>query len=236
MTQPVLLHPLPPTFATTREALRALACYVLAPARKLRTGRIGLQPFGDGFATPPIVEGARLGVEADELRWIPGEALPITTVRAGAVFAGVELTADPGVGDDLPPFEPDVPLPVDAEASRALGAWYAFGQRVLDEALPGAVDVSVSEATLWPEHFDLAVVVGLGGGANVNVGASPGDTYHDDPYFYVGPHDVSALDGDFWNAPFGALLPYSDLLASPSPLKAATDLVTAGIALVRGST
>ncbi len=225
MTQLVAL---PPTFATTREALRALACYVIAPARKTRTGRIGLVPFGDGFATPPLEGGVRLAVEGAELCWVPGDRTAITTLREASAFAGVELSSDPGVGHDLPPYEPEARLDVDAAASRALGAWYAFGARVLTAVPTDGVDVT--EATLWPEHFDLAVVAKLAGGAQVNLGASPGDSGHADPYVYVGPHNVTGLDGDYWNAPFGALLGYEDLRAAPDPLAAAVEFVTTGLA------
>lgn len=225
------LGPLPTTFATTREALRALACYVVAPARKARTGRIGLEPFGEGFATPTFDDGSRLAVEGGELRWVPGDAIPITTVQAAAEWAGVTLSADPGVGHDLPPFTPEARLAVDGAASRALGAWYAFGERVLD-GLPAGEGRVVSAAQLWPEHFDLAVVVERTGAGGVNVGCSPGDDGHRDPYVYVGPHDLSGLDGDFWNAPFGALLPYATLAAAPDPVATAIDFVATGLDLL----
>jgi hypothetical protein len=60
------------------------------------------------------------------------------------------------------------------------------------------------EPVLWPEHFDLAVTVD-----EVNYGVSPGDTYLDEPYAYVGPWQ--ARTGPFWNAPFGAARPLSEL-------------------------
>jgi hypothetical protein len=48
------MESLPETFAATREALRALCCYAVAPARKARTGRIGLRPYDGAIATPPF--------------------------------------------------------------------------------------------------------------------------------------------------------------------------------------
>lgn len=224
MTQ---LDPLPPTFASTREALRALACYVIAPARKARTGRIGLEPFEGGFATPPLEGDRRLAVAGADLCWVPGDRSAITTLRDASAFAGVELSPDPGVGHDLPPFEPDTRLEVDPDASRALGAWYSFGARVLD-ALPSD-GMDVTEATLWPEHFDLAVVAELPGGAKVNIGASPGDSFHAEPYVYVGPHELTGLDGDYWNAPFGALLGYAQVRATPDPHATAVGFVETGL-------
>ncbi len=203
------LPALPPSFASTRESLRTLACYVISPARKARTGRIGLRSTGDGFGTPPFDDGSRLLVEGDRLVRDPGDSIPITTLPAAAGFVGVELSPDPGVGHDLPPYRPDEPLAVDRDASLALGAWYAFAQGALDRLREEWTDGTISEAQLWPEHFDLAVIVELENGAKVNVGFSPGDAFSPEPYAYVGPHDTAGLDGDYWNAPFGAYLPYA---------------------------
>jgi hypothetical protein len=203
--------PLPDGFTTTRDALHALACYVISPARKARTGRIGLRPTGEGFATPRFDDGSRIVVRGDQLAVEPGDAIVITTLRAAAPFLHVELNPDPGVGSDLPPFEPDTPLDVDTTASLALGQVYGLGQSVLDRFRGRLTQGSatISEAQLWPEHFDLAVVVELAGGRGVNVGFSPGDSFLDEPYTYVGPHDMTGLEGDYWNAGFGAYLPYS---------------------------
>lgn len=227
-----MLETLPPRFVPTREALRALACYVVAPARKAATGRIGLRPTGDGFGTPPFDDGTRIVVRGDELLREPGGGIEITTLRTAAAFLGVGLAPDPGVGHDLPPFEPDAPLDVDAGASFALGAWYAFGQALLDD-LPGLGSVvTVSEAQLWPEHFDLAVIVGVDGGRMVNIGASAGDGWSDDPYVYLGPHDVTGLDDPFWNAPFGATIAHRALRTAADPVAAALELVETGLALL----
>lgn len=217
-----MLSELPPTFAATREALRAVACFVVAPARKAQQGRIGLQPVGDGFGTPELGGGTRLVVSGDELVWLPdGRRERLTTLRAGAAFAGVELSADPGVGHDLPPYDPDASLDVDAAASRALGAWYAFALRVLHaqrERLTGGAGTA-SDVNLWPEHFDLAFDWGVDDEARVNLGASPGDAFSAAPYLYVGPwqRERMARDERFWNASFGATLPYPGLVRAPDP-------------------
>lgn len=209
---------LPATFATTREALRALACFVVAPARKAQGGRIGLRPTIDGFGTPVLDDGTRIVVRGDRLLREPdGGDIPITTLRAAAAFVGVDLVADPGVGHDLPPFVPDDHLAVDATASLALGAWYHFGQEVLDTLRDDLPAGSTSEAQLWPEHFDLAITVEPRPGYAVNVGCSPGDGFHAAPYVYVGPHDTANLVGDVWNAPFGAYVGHAALSASTDP-------------------
>lgn len=223
--------PPPSGFATTRDALRAVACFVIAPARKARTGRIGLQPTGDGFGTPPSDDGTRIVVRGDQLLVEPGRHMPITTLRAAADTLHLTLSPDPGVGHDLPPFTPDVPLAVDATASLWLGAWYAFGARHLARLRIGRPDDAVSEAQLWPEHFDLAVVSNLAG-SGVNVGFSPGDATVDEPYVYVGPHDTASLVGDYWNTSFGAVLRHTELRAASDPDDATSTFIDTGLRLL----
>jgi hypothetical protein len=192
-------------------------------------------PADGGVGTPRFDDGSRVLVLGDELV-VEGPAgpsrHPITTVRAAAAVAGVELSSDPGVGHDLPPFEPDAPLAVDRAASLALGEWYAFGATVL-----GAVRErygerhTVSEAQLWPEHFDLGLTLTASRGdadVAVNLGASPGDGSSAVPYLYVGPWDRAALTDPFWNAPFGAALPFDDDLDDEARRRA-TEFVTAGL-------
>ena len=57
---------------------------------------------------------------------------------------------------------------------------------------------------LWPEHFDLGITV-----AEVNYGVSPGDRHVPEPYAYVGPW--TPRTGAFWNTPFGAARPLTQL-------------------------
>lgn len=228
-----MLAHLPPTFSQTREALRALACYAISPARKARSGRIGLRSHDGGIATPPFDDGTRISLRGVELRSSTGDVVPVTSLAAAATFLGIELSPDPGVGRDLPPFEPEVALAVDLAASLALGAWYAYAQRVLERLAAGPREnVTLSEAQLWPEHFDLALVVSLAAtGLQVNVGFSPGDAFHGDPYVYVGPHDVAVLDRSdhYWNAPFGAVLGYAELAQATDPEEQALGFIDTGL-------
>jgi hypothetical protein len=81
-----------------------------------------------------------------------------------------------------------------------------------------------SEVQLWPEHFDLGCNT-----EGVNFGASPGDAYYAEPYLYVGPWNTDGLpDGEFWNAPFGAVLGYKDLLAADDQPSAALGFLRRG--------
>jgi hypothetical protein len=226
-----MLVTLPATFVPTRESLRALACYVVSPARKARTAHIGLRPATGGFATPPFDDGSRLVVRGQDLAWDPGASITLSTLRAAAAFVDVELSPDPGVGHDLPPFRPDADLDVDASASAALGSWYRFGEQVIEALASRSSAGQVSEAQIWPEHFDLAVTVEAGDSDSVNVGFSPGDSFSDDPYVYVGPHDIAGLSGPYWNAPFGAFLAYSGLAQTNDPVQVALDFVVEGLDL-----
>jgi hypothetical protein len=209
------LEPLPGGYAETREALRRLAVYVLSPARKAVTGRIGLQPTPGGFGTPVFGADEQLRVEGGTLvrqRGTATDSTPITSLSAAAAFAGVPLSADPGVGHDIPALgDPDEPLPVSPAATLALGAFYGFSGAVLEalRAGLGAEGREPSTVQLWPEHFDLGCNI-----EGVNFGCSPGDGSSAEPYVYVGPWNTDGLSGDFWNASFGAVLAYRELLAA----------------------
>lgn len=228
------LEPLPDSYTETRDALHRLASHVLAPARKAVTGRIGLRPTPGGFGTPTFGDGEHLRVEGTSLvrqRDAGTEAIDITSLTAAATFAGVTLSADPGIGKDPPPLgDCDVPLAVEAAATDAVGAWFAFSDAVLYEFREelAASGRSCSEVQLWPEHFDLGCSI-----EGVNFGCSPGDSHLPEPYVYVGPWNTEGLAGDFWNASFGAVLPYKELLATSDQHGAALDFLRRGAA-VRG--
>ncbi len=213
---PPHLEPLPAGFAEGREALHRLAAHVLAPARKAAAGRIGLRATAGGFGTPVFGDAERLRVEGASLvREQAGDvrSTAITSLRAAADFAGVTLAADPGIGSDPPPLgDADAPLPVSAAAGAALGAWFAFSAAVLGELRDrfNGEGRPCSEVQLWPEHVDLGCNID-----GVNFGCSLGDGHVGEPYVYVGPWNTDGFpDGGFWNASFGAVLPYAELLAA----------------------
>jgi hypothetical protein len=87
---------------------------------------------------------------------------------------------------------------------------------------------------LWPEHFDAGCDVAAGGG-RVNLGASPGDGFHSEPYLYVGPWGPERPgDATFWNAPFGAAFGHGELLDAGEPVAAAVAFLTKGVELLAG--
>jgi hypothetical protein len=193
------------TLVETRVALHALAEHVLAPLRQRVEGRIGLQPVDGGFGTPlmPTPTGARqVCVRGTTLVDRTKEAERtegLTTLGRAAAFVGLELGATAAPYPFTTTIDPDATLAVDPAQAREIADWFAFGDEALREVCTWHADRSPSEIQLWPEHFDLATTID-----DVNLGASPGDAEHDDPYLYVGPS--APPSGPFWNEPFGASL------------------------------
>jgi hypothetical protein len=194
----------PDALVETRESLHRLAEHVLAPARYVHTGRIGLRATEGGFGTPsiPLPDGRRVRVAvrgAELVVWDgPAERVEsISTLRAAAAFVGVEPGAPADVYRPVTPLELDRALVIDAEAAQLIAAWFALGNEALESLRRRWPDEEPAEVQLWPEHFDLATTI-----SEVNYGASPGDAEHTEPYLYVGPWTVPS--GSFWNEPFGA--------------------------------
>jgi hypothetical protein len=219
------LKPLPDGFAQTREALHRLAQEVVKVSREHTTGDFSLIATPGGFGTPVFgPDDAQVRVEGGELIVKKGadeKHAPITSLRAAA-----ELCGDLVPGDlDLDEGE----LSVDEACSRALGDWYGFGEVVLDRLRQGAAfDDEATEATLWPEHFDIAIELGAqGAGRRANYGFSPGDADHEQPYLYVGPWNPQP-EGELWNGKgfSGAELGHSELVAAGDQVAAALDFCT----------
>lgn len=236
-----MFRELPESFPSTRDALHRVAAHVLARRRHAYTGRFGLRPAPGGFGTPAF--GDDLEVARTSGRYLVTERAdianraPLTTLAAAAALAGVDLAVEFSVGTDTPPVgDPDAPLGIDDAAARLLGRWYGFGLEVVDELVATESLVTASSVPqVWPEHFDLGCFVTVGGdggldaGVRANVGASPGDSYEPAPYLYVGPWgDDRPGDPAYWNAPFGAVLPFAAL----APL-APADQHRAAVAFLR---
>jgi hypothetical protein len=190
-----------PALVQTRESWHRVAEHVLAAGQFAAAGTIRLRPFPGGFATAVGVGGRLLAVVAGRLLVVDGadfRSRPLTTLRAAAAFAGVDL----GLRGSYTPatsVDPDEPLRVDPAAAGRLADWYALG----DDALRRfAEDLGQPmEPVLWPEHFDLGIALEA-----VNYGVSPGDEAMPEPHAYVGPHEGPPSTDGFWNAPFGAAI------------------------------
>jgi hypothetical protein len=156
-------------------ALHEAAAELVAPARKPEH-EIALEATPGGFGTPFFVfdqARRRVRVEGDELIQECDESERRAPLRSLCV-AGEAIT-------ELLPIDTrldDQPLSVDVAASRALGAYFAFGAEVLGRLLADAApDDEASPARLWPEHFDIAIELGSeAAGRRANYGLSPGES------------------------------------------------------------
>jgi hypothetical protein len=204
------LRPVPERLIATRLALQRLAEHVISPARAHAGGKIGLRFTRGGFGTPFFADDVQLRVVRDELVVQTGErerSARITTLAEMARHVGAELL--PGEVAE------SVPLDVDPAASAFIGDWFGFAASVLEELRAGVSDdLEPSRVQLWPEHFDLALELGVESlDARAGYGASPGDELHPEPYLYVTPwSEVSR--GGLWQAQAfrGAELPYAALV------------------------
>lgn len=182
----------------TRRALHALAELVLAGPQYAESEDIRLRVTPGGFGTrvaPNLrVEGAALVTSSVR---VPLDSGGLTSEKA-AEAVGVAARDLRDVYDDGPDLGAADPLHVDPEAASVILAAFARGDRVMHAFAPE------EDAVLWPEHFDIGITVD-----EVNYGVSPGDADHAQPYAYVGPW--AARRGDFWNAPFGAARPMSEI-------------------------
>jgi len=208
----------------TRLALHGVAELVLAGPQYRRSEDIRLRVTPGGFGTVAepdlLVGGAFLVVRAAGLgraggvggagraggagvggaAGAAGERLPIDgrTCAELAAAAGVSASALRDVYHGGSNIGVDDILHVDADAAALLADGFGRGDAALRDLAP---DV---EPVLWPEHFDVAITVD-----EVNYGVSPGDANLPEPYAYVGPWQP--LTGEFWNFPFGAARPISQL-------------------------
>lgn len=128
----------------------------------------------------------------------------LTTQVNGLTFAeaaariGLEASRLDDVYSDGSELDPEEEIHLDPESARQVAHALALGDQALRSFNESA------DPILWPEHFDVAIEIG-----EVTYGVSPGDRYADGPYAYVsrpGP-----FSGEFWNAPFGAARPLTEL-------------------------
>ena len=236
------LHELPDTYGSTRDTLQHLASHIVARARSQATGEISLRVTPGGFGTPTFgdgrtqvrVAGGLLVRETDTADEATAGAMALdgATLAELAAFAHLDLGADLDVGHDTPELgDIDRPLTVDTAAADALAAWYSVGTQALDRVvarLPASATPTVIR--LWPEHFDVAIDAEAVPGRRANLGASPGDGFHAEPYAYVGPWtDDRPGDAAFWNAPFGAVLSHEMIVGLDDPIGCIADFFLAGM-------
>jgi hypothetical protein len=229
--------------AGDRDTLHRVAAHVLGRRRHQVSGRFGLRATPGGFGTPAFGdEPESLRVSGTTLvREVGGTAsyVPIagSTLRSLAAFVGSDISASFSVGEDGPPVgDADSPLALDPAGAEALATWFALGWRILDEVVSElALAKPPATVQLWPEHFDAGTNVALASGAQVNLGASPGDDSIPEPYLYVGPWGPERPgDASFWNAPFGAMCAWS-ALGDGNVLGEGVRFLRHGVALLAGT-
>jgi len=108
----------------------------------------------------------------------------------------------------------------DRGAFAALAAWFDLAARLLE---PVRVRNDGSDIRCWPHHFDIATLMTVEPSKTVGAGLEPGDTYYDEPYFYVNANprppaaaERAPLAGDgSWHTHewIGAVLPGSRIRA-----------------------
>jgi hypothetical protein len=208
--------PDPATYAITRRRLHGIGECLMAGPQRRAGGRITLRVTPGGFATT----GAP-AVRLDGTDLIVGERTRVAIAGTFADLAdalGVDFGAPPDSYPDGSEVSATDDASLDAALARLIQDWYLMADAALRVTAPRQTPI------LWPEHFDVAILLD-----DTSYGASPGDAFHPMPYAYVssGDHDGS----DFWNAPFGAIRGYDKM-------QSLDDLVTfwrAGQALLNAS-
>jgi hypothetical protein len=180
----------------TRRALHGVAELLLAGPQYRASGTIRLLVTGTGFRT---LKEPDVRVDATDLL-VAGQRFPLDgrTVAELAAAAGIGAGAPEGLYHDGSGVGPDEPLHLDPAAAGYLAGCWAAGDEALRTLAPD------EQPILWPEHFDVGIRA-----HDTNYGVSPGDGYLAEPYAYVTP--PSPRQGQFWNAPFGAARPFSEL-------------------------
>jgi hypothetical protein len=226
------------SFGSTRAGLHRICAHVLGRRRYVVSGRFGLRAGPGGIVTPAFGDGPEvLRVAGSHLIRETGAtssrtALTGSTLSSLAAFAEVDLEEPFSAGADTPALgDVDAPLEFEPDALVVIADWFALAWCVLDEVLTTLPATAESGTTqLWPEHFDAATTVTWPPVEPVNIGFSPGDAFSDEPYAYVGPWS-SERPGDpsFWNAPFGAVLYRSAVVATGDPAGACRRFLLEGV-------
>lgn len=180
----------------TRRSLHGVAELLLAGPQHVASGTIRMVPCRGGFAT--VAEPAVSVVDGALVHGGRSARLHGRTATAVAEAVGLTVSSPADLYPDGSGVGADDVLEVGDDAAAEIAAAFDRGLAGLRDFRP---DVP---AVLWPEHFDLGITVD-----EVNYGVSPGDGFLDVPYAYVGPW--SPRTGPFWNAPFGAARPLSEL-------------------------
>jgi hypothetical protein len=180
---------------STRRLLHGVAEGLLAGPQHRACGRIALRIVPGGFATvgQPALRLDGTDLVVDEERRVPltgslGEVGRATGYGYGEPVKVYHEHSGTSANDHLD---------LDPDALGEITDWFVLGDAALRVLAANEVP------TLWPEHFDVAILL-----HDRSFGASPGDDFSSVPYAYVS--DGTLPRDDFWNAPFGAFRPATD--------------------------
>jgi hypothetical protein len=207
----------------------------------------------DGFITHPLIRDIRLGLRMPDLTLALiedgqiAQSFSLHMRSEAGVHAWLALQMQ---ALHLPPAALDVALPYTlpmhplaqgarydavehAEPLSELAAWFANASDALDAVRQRllARGLPAPDVRCWPHHFDLDCLTPIrNGGAGtmptIGAGFSPGDSYYEEPYFYISLYprpDVSTLPplhplGHWHTQDFlAAVAPASRILATQQP-------------------
>jgi hypothetical protein len=213
------------------DGLRALAGHVIPAPQPFRAivqpGDLSLSVIGDdaNIVASTLLNGLTVDNAADWLR--------VRISERGA--DGDRLTLKRHY--EIPAHALDDGATFDTKNAAAfaqLDAWYSAANRALEYVRSSAT--GASEIRCWPHHFDIATLIDVGAGRTIGVGMEPGDTYYDEPYFYVNANPSPTAEsvkaplagGGTWHTRewIGAVLPGSrlgDETAAPDQVRAFLD-------------
>jgi hypothetical protein len=177
-------------FTATRRRLHGIGECLMAGPQRRAGGRITLRVTPGGFATT----GAP-ALRLDGAEVVVGESSRVAVAGTFADLAdalGVDFGAPPDGYPDGSEASATDEVSLDAASARLIQDWYLLADAALRVMAPRQTPI------LWPEHFDVAILLD-----DTTYGASPGDAFHTTPYAYVSSGDH--CDSEFWNAPFGAI-------------------------------
>jgi hypothetical protein len=188
--------------ATTRRRLHGIGECLMAGPQRRAGGRFTLRVTPGGFAT---TGAPALRLDGSDLIVEEGRRVPVLGTFADVADAlGVEFGPPPDAYPDGSGVSPGDDVSLHLPSAGLIQDWYLLGDAALRVIAPRQTPI------LWPEHFDVAILVD-----DTSIGVSPGDGFHATPYAYVSNASVgnasvsradqSGDDSDFWNAPFGAV-------------------------------
>ena len=140
-------------------------------------GALGARALGADCASRVGEEGSRVGTTGAF-----ADLADALGVDFGAPSDGYPDGSGASATDDVS---------LDTASAFLIQDWYLRADAALRVLAPRETPI------LWPEHFDVAILL-----EDTSYGASPGDDSHPAPYAYISSTDHDG--SDFWNAPFGA--------------------------------